>query len=101
MPLIYPTGLCLFRACSKKRGQPARISMYNYGSPRVGNMVFVQQFNQLVPVQKRVELQGCPVHGLLRTLTSWRQHRDGTRVRCARTRGACTMLGTWCAACRG
>jgi len=40
--------------------------MYNYGSPRVGNMVFVKQFNQLVPVQSHLELQDCPAHGLLR-----------------------------------
>ena len=39
--------------------------MYNYGSPRVGNMVFVKQFNQLVPVQSCLGIPECQVHGLL------------------------------------
>ena len=30
------------------------LTMYNYGSPRVGNGAFVQQYNQLVPDSFRV-----------------------------------------------
>jgi len=70
--------------------------MYNYGSPRVGNMVFVKQFNQLVPVQSHLELQDCPAHGLLRMcamhviVATQRRHtcslrQDAWRVYNART----------------
>jgi predicted lipase len=31
-----------------------QLTMYNYGSPRVGNGAFVQQYNRLVPDSFRV-----------------------------------------------
>lgn len=42
-----------------------RVTMYNYGSPRVGNNAFVQQYNQLVPDSFRVR----PSHTLRRPRT--------------------------------
>jgi hypothetical protein len=42
-----------------------QLTMYNYGSPRVGNGAFVQEYNQLVPDSFRVR----PSHTLLSPCT--------------------------------
>jgi hypothetical protein len=41
-----------------------RASMYNFGSPKVGNGVFAKDFNKLIPDSFRVVVDGDPVTGV-------------------------------------
>eukprot|EP00210_Caulerpa_lentillifera_P002079 g1994.t1 len=60
---VYTTGhslggalatLCAFEMSSRWLRKPPKVKMYNFGSPRVGNQSFAENFNQLVSESWRI-----------------------------------------------
>ena len=63
----------------------AAVTMYNYGSPRVGNRAFVDEYNRLVPDSVRV-VNGADAVPTVPALLGYRHVAHGVRVTPA---GAC------------
>ena len=62
---------------SGKRG--CTVSMYNYGSPRVGNRAFCESFNKLVPDSIRI-INGTDLVPTLPALLGYRHVDHGVRI---------------------
>jgi predicted lipase len=59
-----------------RRSRKIKLSLYNFGSPRVGNHQFASMFNKIVPDAFRVVADGDIVTGVP---TTWYKH-VGTEV---------------------